>query len=272
MGSSEKRNDSALSFSFQKFGDNRYSMNIHFILRQINKDLVPQFEEKLRQHLHTRDKEWLIEQIIRLTLDAHSLEENDRRQFLAIKEKNRIERMARLQSIHLNETYLIDFLGAYSGISRESFIHDGYLRDSAPEKGSDLIHDEHRTAKGNELLMLAKDVLFGLLYGDDSTHTEFHRTEREMLTLTLPRFKANALDFMKASTELNALGTWQDPHSVSNDSRADNVILEVEFGEIAGEWIGKGVIMCLSIINNLEVNEHVLYGRMINVEQSTLIS
>lgn len=34
---------------------------IEAILRQINKDLVPQFEEKLRAYLAEQDKEWLIE-------------------------------------------------------------------------------------------------------------------------------------------------------------------------------------------------------------------
>jgi len=34
---------------------------IEAVLRQINKDLVPQFEEKLRAYLAEQDKEWLIE-------------------------------------------------------------------------------------------------------------------------------------------------------------------------------------------------------------------
>ncbi len=247
-------------------------MNIHFILRQINRDLVPQFEDRLRQYLQAHDKEWLIEQIIRLTLDAHSLQENDRRQLMALKEKRRAERMNRLKSLRLNESYLIEFLGQYSGVSRESLIREGLLAAGAPEKGTDLIPESCRSPDGQTLLLLAKDVLFGLLYGDASTDTEFRRIEREMLTLTLPQFKSEALDFMKATTEINAWGTWQDPDSVSNDVRADNIVMEVEFGEIAGEWIGKGIILCLSLINNLEINEQILYGRMINVEQSTLIS
>ena len=41
---------------------------IEGILRQINKELVPQFEEKLRAYLAEQDREWLIEQIVRLTL------------------------------------------------------------------------------------------------------------------------------------------------------------------------------------------------------------
>ncbi|MDJ0519058.1 MAG: hypothetical protein QNJ74_23305 [Trichodesmium sp. MO_231.B1] len=77
---------------------------------------------------------------------------------------------------------------------------------------------------------------------------------------------------MKATTEISGLGTWQYPDSISNDSRADNIILQVEYGEIEGELIGDGIVTSLSLINNLEINEQILYARMINVEQSTLIT
>ena len=90
--------------------------------------------------------------------------------------------------------------------------------------------------------------------------------------MALPIAKAGALDFMRASTELSAAGTWQDPDSVSNDERAANVLLEVQFGEIADELVGTGIVLCLSLINSLEVNEQILYARMINVEETTLIS
>lgn len=62
---------------------------IETILRQINKDVVPQFEERSRQHLEGQHREWLIEQIVRLTLDAHSLHEMDRRQLQVAKLKGR---------------------------------------------------------------------------------------------------------------------------------------------------------------------------------------
>ena len=52
----------------------------------------------------------------------------------------------------------------------------------------------------------------------------------------------------------------------------DNVILEVEYGEIEGELICHGIVRSLSLINNLEVNERILYARMISVEQTTLIT
>ena len=82
----------------------------------------------------------------------------------------------------------------------------------------------------------------------------------------------DALDFMKATTELSAFGTWQDPQSVSNDQHADNVLLEVEYGEVEGELVGHGIVRALSLINSLEINEQVLYARMINLEETTLIT
>lgn len=244
---------------------------IETIIREVNKDLVPQFEERLRSYLATQDTEWLIDQIVRLALDAHSLEEMDRKQVQAAKAKARSARVARLKEIGLDRHVLAGFLERYTSSDRPNLAREGYLLEGAPIKGTDLIGAEFRSVDGNALLERAKDILFGLLFGDESTGTQFERIQRELLTFTLPCFKADALDFMRASTELSAAGTWQDPDSVSNDQRADNAILEVEYGEIAGELIGNGIVRCLSLINNLEVNEQVLYARMVNVEQSTLI-
>jgi hypothetical protein len=148
----------------------------------------------------------------------------------------------------------------------------GFLKPTAPAKGTSLITDDHRTAAGNALLQHAKDMLFGCLFGDQSTDTHLDRVASELLTFALPRFKATALDFMRASTELSAAGTWQDPESVSSDERADNVLLEVQFGEIPDELVGHAIVCALRLINNLEVNEQVLYARMINVEETTLIT
>jgi len=41
-------------------------MTIEAIIRQINRELVPQFEEHLHAYQTTQEREWLIEQIIRL--------------------------------------------------------------------------------------------------------------------------------------------------------------------------------------------------------------
>jgi hypothetical protein len=245
---------------------------IENIVRSINLQLLPQFEDKLRSFLLTQDKEWLIEQIVRLTVDSRSLQDREQKLIQETKAKKRVEKIARLRKMGLNREQLVEFLQKYENPDRQKLIAQGYLLPIAPVKGSDAIAGEHRTEKGNELLQHSKDILFALLFGDEHINTHFHRIEQELLTLTLPRHKAEALDFMKATTELSAFGTWQDPESVSNDARADNVVLEVEYGEVEGELIGNGIVLTLRLINNLEVNEQILYARMINIEQSTLIT
>ena len=245
---------------------------IEAIVRQINKDLVPQFEEKLRAHLSEQDREWLIEQIVRLTLDAHSLEEMDRQHIREEETRRRQERTERVKQLNLDLDRLREFVAQYKEINREKLIQEGYLSPEAPAKGGDLIAADFRPEKGTELLQHAKDMLFGMLFGDENTNTHFQRTQRELLTLTVPRLKADALDFMKATTELSAAGTWQDPRGAASDLRADNVMLEIEYGEIDGERIGDGVVTALKLINHLEINEEILYGRMENIEQSTLVS
>jgi len=244
---------------------------IEKILRDVNRGIVPEFEAKLRSHLEQHDKEWLIEQIIRMTLDKHSLQERDRKVYQEMKERQRRRRAERLRKMRLDENKLDAIIPKYEAYTRAILERDGYL-DGAPQKGSELITEAHRTAKGEALLTEAKDVLFALLYGDEDTAVSFDRVERELLTITVPRFKAWTLYFMKASTELGGFGTWQDPENVSNDEREEDVLMLVEYGETASERIGDGILSTLRLINNLEVNEQVLYVRMVDVEQSSLIT
>lgn len=245
--------------------------NIESIVRQINQEFVPHFEDKLRTYLANQDREWLIEQIVRLSLDAHSLEEMDRRHIKDEEIKRRAERAVRVQALNLDLSKLKTFLEKYKHYDRLGLTKDGLLKVNAPKKGNESIRPEFRSESGNELLEHTKDVLYGLLFGDASTATVFDRIQKELLTLTVPRLKSDALDFMKATTELSAMGTWQDPKGAANDLRADNVLLQIEYGEIEGELIGDGIVTALGLINNLEINEEILYGRMENIEQSTLI-
>jgi hypothetical protein len=246
--------------------------SIESIVRAINRDLTPQFEERLRAILEQQDRAWLIDQIVRLTLDAHSLEEIDRRSEVEAKSRVRAERLTRVRALAVDRAVLEAFIAEHAHVGRDSLIGSGHLYADAPAKGTTLLTGEHRSSAGDALLTTAKDMLFALLFGDAATETHLDRIQQELLTLALPRHKAAALDFMRASTELAAAGTWQDPDSVSNDERAENVLLDVQFGEVEGELVGTGIVRALSLINNLEVNEQVLYARMINVEQTTLIS
>ena len=245
---------------------------IDALVRSIHRDLTPMFEERLRAELAGRDREWLVDQIVRLTLDAHSLEDIDRKAEREAKARARAERLERVRELALDRAALASFVAEHGGVTREGLIASGHLAADAPAKGTLAIGPSHRSEAGESLLQRAKDILFALLFGDASTGTDLERTQQELLTFALPRHKAHALDFMRASTELAAAGTWQDPESVSNDERADNVLLEVQFGDAADEIVGNGIVVALSLINNLEVNEQVLYARMIDVEQATLIT
>lgn len=246
--------------------------DIAAIVRAVRLELSPAFEERLRELLADQDREWLVDQIVRLTLDQHSLQEIDRRAEREAKETARRDRLERVRALGVDEAALADFVGTYRTADRAALLKDGRLVMGAPEKGTALLGPEHRSDEGEALLQLAKDILFALLFGDENTGTELERTQQELLTFALPRVKARALDFMRASTELAAAGTWQDPDSVSNDERADNVLLEVQYGDTKDERVGDGIIVALSLINSLEVNEQVLYARMIDVEQTTLIT
>jgi hypothetical protein len=245
---------------------------IHHLVQSVQRDLSPVFEERLREQLADKDRDWLVDQIVRLTLDAHSMQEIDRKSEQEAKAAARAARIERVTLLGFDHAALQQFLAAHGGTTREALIESGHLLASAPEKGTALLVSDDRSDQGDELLTYAKDVLFALLFGDASTKTSLDRTQQELLTFALPRFKAGALDFMRASTELSAAGTWQDPASVSNDERADNVMLEVQFGDTADEMVGTGIITALILINNLEVNEQVLYARMVDIEQTTLIT
>lgn len=246
--------------------------NINAVVASINRELTPVFEERLREALAGADNEWLVDQVVRLTLDAHALEEIDRKAERDAKANARAERLARVKALGVDADTVKTFADEYRSVTRESLQASGHLAKDAPAKGTALLVSADRTPAGDELLERAKDVLYALLFGDASIGTTIERTQQELLTFALPRFKATALDFMRASTELAAAGTWQDPDSVSNDERADNVVLEVQYGDTPEEIVGDGIIAALTVVNNLEVNEQVLYARMINVEQTTLIT
>ena len=120
---------------------------IETIVRSINREFVPQFEERLRAVLAEQDREWLIDQIVRLTLDAHSLEEIDRRVVVEAKARARAERLSRVRELRLDRQSLETFLGELSGTTREDLIAAGHLAADAPEKGTALLTRAHRRSQ-----------------------------------------------------------------------------------------------------------------------------
>ncbi|MFF5210423.1 hypothetical protein [Streptosporangium sp. NPDC000396] len=180
-------------------------------------------------------------------------------------------RVARLRKLSLDEDSLSGYVGRYLSLDRFGLETRGYLLDPPP-KGAALITAEYRSPRGEILLREVKDVLYGLLLGGEEEGVRLTRVERELLTLTVPRAKAHAVAFvLRAATEFGAEGTWRDPRRIAGDDRAANTIFQIGYGEIAGERVGDAVSAALKLINNLEINERVLYGRVGNIEESTLI-
>jgi hypothetical protein len=248
---------------------------IETVVRDINRELSQHFEKRLRAALVDQDREWLVDQIVRLMLEERGFTEA--RRFdetvakVAASRQERANRVDRIRSLGLNRRAVERFASEHGDITRESLIADGFVLPGAPAKGTSSLTLRDRSASGEALLQQAKDVVFALLFGDESTGTVLRRNQQELLTLVLPRAKAEALDFMQASTKLAATGTWQDPSNVSNDDQIDNVLIEVQYGDIAEESVGDAIIAALKLINNLEINEQVLYANMINIEQGSLI-
>src|SRR5689334_13006720 len=131
--------------------------SIESIIRGINKELIPQFEEKLRSYLVQQDKEWLIEQIIRLSLDAHSLEEMDRKTLNDFKARKRAERAARVREMAFDEPGLVAFLAHYESYDQKKLVAEGYLINDLPLRGAEIIPSSCRSEKGEALLTTAKD-------------------------------------------------------------------------------------------------------------------
>ncbi len=121
---------------------------IQDVIRSINRELVPQFEERLRQCLLQQDKEWLIDQIIRLSLDAHSLEEMDRMVIRAAKARKRAQRAARVREMALDLDKLIAFLDRYRPYDRERLRQEGFLTNNPPACGTEMIPPSCRSEKG----------------------------------------------------------------------------------------------------------------------------
>ncbi|MER5210069.1 hypothetical protein ABT063_05640 [Streptomyces sp. NPDC002838] len=215
--------------------------------------------------------EWLADELLARVPDPYVPHPRTPRENpSAESDEDRSRRLERIRAWRLDHGTLEERVDRLQSWSRERLEAEGLLL-GPPAKGGPLIAPAHRSPVGEELLCEAKDVLYALLFGGPEECVELNRVERELLTLTLPRAKAHAVSFMlRAATEIGAVGTWQDPAGRANDERAPNMLVQVEYGEVADELVGHGIAASLRLINDLEVNEQVLYGRMENVEESTL--
>jgi len=221
------------------------------IVDQIKRDLAADYESRLRAALAGRDPAWLTDALVGLLVERD----------VGVEASTPVD----APGTAIDEAALRDFIERHTHFDRSVL-----LRADAPAQGTVLLKADHLTVPGTELLGRARQMLSALLFGDETTGVVLDRAQQELLTVVLPRAKAGALDFLRASTELAAVGTWNDPEDVSNDERADSVVLEVQFGEVASELVGSGVMTALRLINELEINEQVLYARMVNLEETSL--
>ncbi|MDY8137500.1 hypothetical protein [Aquimarina sp. 2201CG5-10] len=239
--------------------------NIRNIIKKAQDDLFPELEAKIRSELEKKDKDWLIDQIIYLTCERHSLQEQ-RNDLEDIK-----KRLTRINNTGYDDQSVVDFIDTYQKMNRENLEASGFLINP-PHLGLATIESHQRSKKGENLLEEAQDILYVALYGDKTINVHLTREQEEILTITLPQSKSEVLSFLKAVTEVNTTGTWKDPEGVSNDDHANNVGLQVEFSNNKKGTTGTAVFVALNLINLLQVNEQILYAHMEKVERSSLQS
>ncbi|CAL9580603.1 hypothetical protein [Streptomyces sp. enrichment culture] len=271
------------------------------IARQVGAALREEYRERLRRLLLQQPKEWLADELIdRLDRPAAPALGRDGARPghrapeapvpggapdtsrapgppggspgagpLGESEEDRARRRERLRACPLDRDALAERTARFASWTRERLEAEGLLHDP-PARGGPPIGPENRSPAGEALLLEAKDLLYALLFGDADDGVRLDRVERELLTLTLPRAKAPCLTFLlRAATGIGAVGTRRDPSGTARAEGAPDLLVRVEYGEVAGGLVGAGAAAALRLINHLEVNEEVLYGRMENIEETT---
>src|SRR5438128_12082066 len=97
------------------------------LARGIARDLSPQFEERLRAELAGRDREWLIDELVRLTLARHRFDDLDRD--AAATALLREQRLERVRGLRLNHAALKEFIADNADITQERLMDERYLPD-----------------------------------------------------------------------------------------------------------------------------------------------
>jgi hypothetical protein len=237
--------------------------DISNIIKNAQDELFPELESKIRAELNKKDKDWLIDQIIYLTCERHSLHEQKEK---LQKLKNRLSRITKKGFTHQR---IHSFIDAYNNISRSELLDAGFLINP-PHLGLHKIESFQRSQKGEMLLEEACDILYVVLYGDTSMNISIPRSRVEILTIIIPENKSDIFNFLKAVTETKITGTWNDPEEVSNDDHTNNIGFQIEFSDTKDGILGTAAFVALQLINLLEVNEQILYARLENIERSSL--
>ncbi|MFY7670793.1 hypothetical protein ACOSP6_06860 [Tenacibaculum sp. MEBiC06402] len=237
--------------------------DISNIIKNAQDELFPELESRISAQLNKKDKDWLIDQIIYLTCERHSLHEQ--------KEKLKIlkNRIARITKKGFTDHRINAFIDAYKNTSRSELLETGFLINP-PHLGLHKIETFQRSQKGEMLLEEACDILYAVLYGDTAMNIRIPRSREEILTIIIPESKSDIFNFLKAVTETKITGTWNDPEDISNDDHTNNIELQIEFSDTKDGILGTAAFVALQLINLLEINEQILYARLENIERSSL--
>ncbi|WP_049580744.1 hypothetical protein [Streptomyces sp. SBT349] len=232
---------------------------IEEIIGRVRRELDGELRERVRRELALRPRDWLVDQLLGQALgDAASPVPTPR------------SPAARAGEPGLDVAALAELVERFRSFTRERLEAEGHLI-GPPAKGGELIGPDRRSPTGAELLHEAKDLLHALLFGAAEDGVYLNRVARELLTVTVPREKAHSIAFaLRAATEAGANGTWRDPAgpaAPAHNQRAPNTLFEVAYGEVTEELVGHGIAACLKVINNLEINEPVLYARTESVAE-----
>lgn len=246
------------------------------IVSALDNEMEDELEGKLRDELETKDAPWLREALLEQILQERHLHRSAQRQLS--REARQVEpradrqrRLGRIRLSRLTDSKLRDTVARFRAWRRETLEAERYLLDP-PHKGKDALQPRHRSPQGETLLEQAHDLFYALLFCDERQGVLLPRVRRDFITVTLPSHKAGTLErFMLAVTEVQVAGTWLDPDGVSDDIGATNKILQVEFGDTRDGLVSDGLVAALQMINNLEVNEEILYARIEQLERSTLV-
>jgi arsenate reductase-like glutaredoxin family protein len=89
------------------------------------------------------------------------------------------------------------------------------------------------------------------------------QTDKELLTLEIPREKEHKLNFLKAYTKSNTIGVWKQ-------YKDKNVQYEIQFKDSKDEKYGNRLMKLFEDLNKEEIKEEQIYARTEPIEESTL--
>lgn len=241
------------------------------MVREVRSEVAGLVVARLRERLLAQPREWLVEQLLAELAPRLGVARVPEQRVAAASEPARGDSDHQVREVPLDEATLAEVVGQLGRWDAGRLAAEGCLVDPPPP-GGPLIERGHRSPLGEKLLAQAKDLLHALLFGGPEQRVLLDRRQRELLTLTLPAAKAHVFGFLgEVVADLGVDGARVEPTGNGNGERASNVLMQVEFGETAEERVGDGIVTALRLINKLELNEVVLYARMEDVEQSTLI-